>query len=154
LGPAEIGEDAVAEVLGDMSFEALDNRRDATMVGADHLAQVLGIERGRQRGRADQIDEHHRQLTALGFARNGRRRGLLSRLCPVQRRPGVQRRDRLEQPLTVAEVEPKLLQIGISQIAQDVARNAVLGERLGMMAKPLFSEPARDVEHFAPQAIA
>jgi hypothetical protein len=58
-----------------------------------------------------------------------------------------QDRYRPEQPLAVAEVEPKLLQIGISQVAQDVAVDAVLCERLHMMAKPVLSEPARDVEH-------
>jgi hypothetical protein len=61
-------------------------------------------------------------------------------------RPSGQGCYRFEQALTVAEVEPKLPQIGIGQIAQDVARDAVLGERLGMMPKPLFSEPTRDVE--------
>ena len=116
-------------------------------------AQLLGVEPRRQLRRADQIAEQHRQLTALGFARD-RRRGLLSRLCPAPRRRRVQRRYRLEQPLAVAEVEPKLLQIGIGEFAQDIAGDAILRERLRMVSEPLFSEPARDVEHFAPQAIA
>ena len=109
-----------------------------------------GIEPRRQLGRAHQIEEHHGQLTALGFARNRRRRGWLSCLCPVLRRPGVQRRYRLEQPLAVAEVEPELLQIGIGEFAQDVAGDAVLCERLRMVSEPLFSEPARDVDHSVP----
>ena len=44
------------------------------MVGADHLAQVLGIEPRRKRGRADQIAEHHGELAAFGG-------GLASRGC-------------------------------------------------------------------------
>ena len=37
------------------------------VVGADQLAQVLGVEAGRECGRADQVDEHHRELAALGL---------------------------------------------------------------------------------------
>jgi hypothetical protein len=131
-----------------------DAKRPATSaqvaVGAQHRA-VLRIELARQLGRADEVAEQHRQLASLGLARN--RRSWLSGLGAGIGRPGGQGRYRFEQALAVAQVEPKLLQIGIGQIAQDVARNPVLGERLGMMAKPLFSEPARDVEHFAPQAL-
>jgi hypothetical protein len=63
--------------------------------------------------------------------------------------PGVQSDNRFEQPLAVAEVQPKLLQIGIGEFAQDVARDAVLGERIRIVAKALFREPARDVDHSA-----
>ena len=66
LRPAEIGEHAVAHVLGDVTRPALDHLGAAFLIGADHLAHVLGIEPRRQRGRADQIAEHHRQLAALG----------------------------------------------------------------------------------------
>ena len=152
LGPAEIGEHAVAHELGDMALEARHLAGHRVLVGADDLPHLLGIEPRRQRGRADQIDEHHRELPALGVARS--RRPQTTRLGPIPRRPLVQSRYSLEQPPAVAQVETKLPQIGIGQIAQDVARDAVLGERLSMMAEPLLGEPARDVEHFAPQAIA
>jgi hypothetical protein len=36
------------------------------VIGADDLAQILGIEPRRECGRADQIAEHHRQVPALG----------------------------------------------------------------------------------------
>ena len=42
-----------------------DRRRRQRVVGADDLAQILGIEPRRQRGRADQIAEHHGELPAL-----------------------------------------------------------------------------------------
>ena len=70
--PAEIGQHAVAHELGDVALEARDLARHRVLIAADHLAHVLGIEPRRQRGRADQIDEHHRQLPPLGLAR-GRR---------------------------------------------------------------------------------
>jgi len=67
LGIAEINEHAIAHILGDKTAKAADGVGDAAMVGADDLAQVLGIKARRQRRRADQITEHHRQLPPLGL---------------------------------------------------------------------------------------
>ena len=66
-GEAEVGEHAVAHELGDVPLEAGDLARDRVLVGADDLAQVLGIEAGREGGRADEVDEHHRELPPLGL---------------------------------------------------------------------------------------
>ena len=64
---AEIGEHAVAHVLGDEPAErAATISATAAVIGADDLAQILGIEPGRERGRADEIAEHDRELAALG----------------------------------------------------------------------------------------
>jgi hypothetical protein len=63
--PAEIRQDAIAHELGDVPFEAADLSRHRVLIAPDHLAHVLGIELARQRRRADQIDEHHRQLPSL-----------------------------------------------------------------------------------------
>ena len=71
---AEVGQDPVAHVLGDEAAEAFDPRGDAAVVGADQLAQVLGVEAGGERGRADQVDEHHRELAALGLCSRRDRR--------------------------------------------------------------------------------
>ena len=130
--PLAVGEEhnAVAHVFGDMTAPVLDHLGAAFLIGANHPAHVFGIEFGRQRGRTHEVAEQHCQLPALGFARNRRHRSSLSGVGPAIGGPGGQGRYRLEQPLAVAEVEPKLLQIGIGQIAQDVARDAVLGERL------------------------
>jgi hypothetical protein len=153
-GITEVGEDSIAHEFGDVALEADKLARHRIVIRADQRAHVLGIEPSRQLGRADQIDEHHRQLPAFGFARNRPRRGWRSHLCPLLATPGIQRRYRLEQPLAVAEVEPKLLQIDVRQIAQDVPGDAVLCEQLRVMSELLLGEPARDVEHFGPQAIA
>jgi hypothetical protein len=134
-----------------MNFATWPSKRPtsgATACGPQHVAHRLGIEPRRQRSRADQVGEHDRQLPARVTPRHRRLRGLLSRVYPVPRRLGVQCHDRFEQPLAVTKVKPELFQIGIGEVAQDVPNDAILGERLGMMAKPLFSEPAREVEHF------
>ena len=62
---AEIGQHAVAQKLGDVALEALDRPGAAVLVGAHDLAQVLGVELGRELGGTDQIDEHHGELAAL-----------------------------------------------------------------------------------------
>jgi hypothetical protein len=66
-GPAEVGHDAVAHELGDIALEAPDLARYRVLVGPQYVAHLLGIKPRRQRGRAHQIDEHDRQLTALGL---------------------------------------------------------------------------------------
>ena len=60
LGIAEIGEHAVAHVAGDEAAVRRDQGRAALLIGRDDLVHVLGIEPGGKRGRADEIDEHHR----------------------------------------------------------------------------------------------
>ena len=62
----KIGKHPVAHILGDKPAEPADRPGRRSMVRADHLAQILGIEPRRQSRRADQIAKHHRQLPALG----------------------------------------------------------------------------------------
>jgi len=56
---AEINQHAIAHILGDKTAKAADGVGDAAVVGADDLAQILGIEARRQRRRTNQIAEHH-----------------------------------------------------------------------------------------------
>jgi hypothetical protein len=63
---AEIDQDAVAHILSDKAVEPGDDPGDRAVIGGDDLAQILGIELRRERGRADQVAEHHRQLPAFG----------------------------------------------------------------------------------------
>jgi hypothetical protein len=53
--------------VGNIAVEMADRIGDGTVVGIDQLAQILRDMAGGQRGRADQITEHHRQLTAFGI---------------------------------------------------------------------------------------
>ena len=66
LRVAEIDHHPVAHVLGDKPVEAADRLGDSAMVIPDQLAQILRVVTGRERGRADQIAEHHGQLPAFG----------------------------------------------------------------------------------------
>ena len=73
---AEIDQHPVAHVFGDKAVEAADRLADRAVVVADQLAQILRVMTGRERGRADQVAEHHRELPAFGF---GRCRGIPGR---------------------------------------------------------------------------
>ena len=66
LGIAEIGQHGVAGVVADVALEARDDLGAALLVAPQHLVQILRIEPGRERGRADHVAEHHGQLAALG----------------------------------------------------------------------------------------
>ena len=71
LGIAEIGQHPVAHVLGDEAAGLGDEIGAAAVVCADDLAHILGVEARRERGRADEIAEHHRQLAPFGVRGTG-----------------------------------------------------------------------------------
>ena len=62
LRVAEVDEQAVAEVLGDVPLEALDHLGAHALVCAYHLAQFLRIQAGGEGGRADQVAEEHGEV--------------------------------------------------------------------------------------------
>ena len=72
LRVAEVGEHAVADILGHEAAGAVDQSRGMAVVGGDHLAHVLGVELCGQRRGADQVAEHHRELAALCNRGGGR----------------------------------------------------------------------------------
>jgi hypothetical protein len=64
---AEIDQDTVAHVFRDKAIKPGDHFGDGAVIRGDDLAQILGIEARRERGRADQVAERYRQLPALGL---------------------------------------------------------------------------------------
>jgi hypothetical protein len=65
--PAEIGEDPVAHVLGDIAVPSADRLRAATPVGSQERAQIFRIELCGQSRRAHEIAEQDCDLSALGL---------------------------------------------------------------------------------------
>ena len=63
---AEVHKHAIAHVLRYEPAKALHGLGDALLVGGNDLAQVLGVHASRERRRADQVREHHRDLAAFG----------------------------------------------------------------------------------------
>ncbi len=136
---AEIGQDAIAEEAGDVAAEAVDHRSADILIGANDLAQLLGIELERQGGRADQIAEQDRELPPLGALRRDRRRarphGLACRRC------GRQRRDRLAQPDPIADREPQIGQVALAEVGQNVEGDVMGEQGVGMPAEAVLLEP-------------
>ena len=130
VGPriAEIGQHPVAHVLGDKPAAAPDHLGNAAVIGADHRAQILRVEPRRQRRRADQIAEHHRQLPPLGL---GWCRGIAG---PRRHRDGghrgAERRNRGEELAAVAsEHHAEILEILRRQLRQRFPIDLVVAER-------------------------
>ena len=63
---AEVHQHAVAHVLRHEPAEALHGLGDALLIGRNDLAQVFRVHARRERRRADEVREHHRDLAALG----------------------------------------------------------------------------------------
>ena len=128
LGIAEIGEHSVAHVLGNESTVALDQHRAAALIVTNDSPQVLGIEPGRQGGRADKVAEHHGEVTAfsgvlwprLGHSGGGRRDRVITCELP----------DRAEHPTAIAKQDPELLQVLVCQVGENAEINMVLCETL------------------------
>src|SRR5262245_12471371 len=76
LGIAEVNQQSVADVAGEIPLKAADRFRAGLLIGEHHLTQVFGVEPFRERGRAHQVTEHHGELASFGY--------VLPRLLPFQ----------------------------------------------------------------------
>ena len=150
---AEINQHAVAHVFRHEAAEAAHGLGDAFLIGRNDLAQVLRVHAGRERRRADQVREHHRDLAALGGVL-GLRLGRGGRLQAVseQRRQAraIARSIFRRCPSENAEV----LEVLIGQIAEDRDIDVVLGKALRVLGHAERFEPVRNLLHRGPVACA
>jgi hypothetical protein len=89
---AEVNQQAIAEVLGDMAFKAGNHLGAGVLIGAHDFPELFGVKLRRERGRADQVTKQHGELapfsvrdlgcadtgcddTSSGVLRHGRRLG-------------------------------------------------------------------------------
>ena len=68
---AEKDQYAVAQILRYEAAQVTNRFGDAFPIGRNDFAQILRIHAGGERGRPDQIREHHRHLPAFGGVRKG-----------------------------------------------------------------------------------
>ena len=82
-GVAEVDQEPIAEVLGDMPLEAGDHFGAGGLIGLHHLAQLFRVKLAGQCGGVHQVTEQHGELTAFGVRgpRCGWWRGHLHRLA-------------------------------------------------------------------------
>src|SRR5690242_15426198 len=66
LRVTEIHQNAVARVLHDEAAEALHGLSDALLISGNDIAQILRVHTRRERGRTNEVREHHGDLAALG----------------------------------------------------------------------------------------
>ena len=67
-GIAEVDQQAIAEILGDMPLKAGDHLGAGVLIGPHHLAQVFRVELAGERGRVHQVTEQHGELAAFGVS--------------------------------------------------------------------------------------
>jgi hypothetical protein len=126
---AEIGHYPVAPELGE---EAVIGSRDTGaggMIGIDHGAHILGIESDRQRRRAHQIADHHREMTALGSVLRRR----FNRIFGWCKSGPLKFRDRAQNFTAMPQQDAKVFEVLLRQIADDREINGVLGEALRIL---------------------
>ena len=87
LGIAEVDEQTIAEILRDMPVKTGDYLGAGVLIGLHHLLQVFGVKLCRERGRADQVTEEHRELAPFRRWRGEDSRGRCRLGEPPPRRP-------------------------------------------------------------------
>src|SRR6185369_2010294 len=66
-GIAEVHQPPITEILGDVPLKAPDDLCPHVLILPYKGPPLFGVELGRERSRADQVTEHHRELAALRF---------------------------------------------------------------------------------------
>jgi hypothetical protein len=159
--PAEVGQHAIAHVFGDVPIPALDHLGAATLVGADHLAHVLGVEPRGKLGRADQIAEQYGELPPLGLGWLSALVGVLSGLgfasrarAGRARHPIRERGNRVEQLASMPDRgDAQVLEIVGRQAGQELGIDVVVDKRRRVLPQTQAFEPGRDVHLRNPQPI-
>jgi uncharacterized protein YqeY len=113
----------------------LDRLGAAAMIGADDGAQILRIEVCRQCGRADQVAEHQGELAALGG------------ICSRRRGWRVEFADCSQELAAIAQDDAEILEVLVSQLAQDRQIDPILHKTLGIFGHSERFEPLRDLGH-------
>src|SRR4029077_20526001 len=110
-----------------------------SVVGTDDLLQILWVEPGRERRRADEVAEHDRNLAALSVVpRLGLERG-----C----RRGRELGDCCQHLAPMPDRDAKFLQVLICQMTEDRGVDIVLGKALGVLGHTERGQPLRNCGH-------
>jgi hypothetical protein len=98
---------------------------------------------GRERGRADEVDEHHGRLPPLG--------GSVARLGPFRRRlGGAERGGRAQHPFAVSEEDSEFFEIRLGQLGQGFEVDRVVAKDGCILREPETAQPVGDVHGTSP----
>ena len=64
-GVAEVDEQAITEILGDVPVKAGDHLGAGVLIGPHHLTQLFRVELAGEHGRVHQVTEQHGELAAF-----------------------------------------------------------------------------------------
>src|SRR5882757_4754533 len=150
---AEVGNYAIAHVLGDKPARAADHLRAAVMIGTHDLSHVLGVEPSRERGRTHKVAEHDRELAA--FSRSCRLRGGSIRGRPACR--GLNAGCRQFVTAFQAEFGTRRVRVAARRTASEKSRTALQAElaalgNISLAVRTLHGSPpdlTRRVFHFS-----
>jgi hypothetical protein len=68
-GVAEVDEQAIAEILGDMSLKAGDHLGADLLIGPHHCTEIFRVELAGESGRVHQVTEQDGELAAFRLGR-------------------------------------------------------------------------------------
>jgi hypothetical protein len=141
---AEIDENTVTHIFRHKPAEAADGLGDASLVSRNDLAQVLGVHACGERGRADQIGKHHRNLSTLGgIDRHVRRRAIGGEAGRL--RVYAERGNGLEEPDPRTEWKAEFTKMTLREMLQDRLVDGVVAKDRLVPLKAKVPQPARDV---------
>jgi hypothetical protein len=111
-----------------------------------------GSSRGGERGRADEVAEHDRELAAFGGV--GRLRARRGDRGGVGRLGDGERRDSLEQAFPMPQGYADLFEIVFRQVPQNFGVNVILPKQRLILAEIEASQPLPDIRDRFPAAQA
>jgi hypothetical protein len=145
--PAEIGEHAIAQELGDVPLESRDLGRDRIPVALHQLTHHLGVEAGRKLGRPDQVDEHDRELAPVRLVAQYLRQGTGGGDVSWLRRARPQGGNCPHELLPMSERQPQSLEFHFRQIRKNFEVDIILLEQRRVVPKPDPAEPLAHLVH-------
>jgi hypothetical protein len=117
---------------------------DALLIRRNDLSQILRVHAGGERGRADEIDEHHSHLASLGimplvWLRRGCGRGRGAGAGTVV--------NRAQHLPAMPEQDPDILEVLICQIRENGDIDAVFSKAARILGQSERGQPLRDRNH-------
>jgi hypothetical protein len=106
-----------------------------------------GVEPARERGRADEVSEHHSQLATFGVLSPG----WLARRGHQGRRYGsrsvAEIADRAQQFAPITEQDTEVFKVLVREVGKDAQVNAIFDKAIGVLGHPEHFEPVRNLLH-------
>jgi hypothetical protein len=138
--PAEIRQRTIAHQLRDIALDAIYLAGYRILVKMQDVTHVLGIEAGCELRRSHEVDEQHRQLSALWAASRDQFWG-----CGPGKRP-IQPSYRLKDRLAVAErCYSNFPEVLTGDGPQQAPIDMVFSKQLNVLREPKLSQPVTDV---------